>query len=348
MMLKRRILLNTVSGHKVDISEKSPNFHMILCGISGIGKSVCMQKNELQSAKSGSTVIALDINGSREQNQIFDHIKMEYSSLVNWIDVRRDGVDLRFLEPLYGCDGRGEDFVRVVESAVSALSTSQRFGSRQIAALRDAIIFAMKHGKKFPDEITSIGVGLLQQDDSTAKGVYERLWTVFNQRIFRRSNASLHAGMINIVSFTDMEDVSKRVYLDIILAYLWRVIRYQGYAMGGEIMISIDEFQNIHTGEGSVIRDMLREGRKFGLGLMLATQTLSTFPKATQAILNQAGIRIFFRQAANEIRDVAGMIDPIDRERWVSVLTSLRVGEAVAVGNFEVNGNEVNHPIIVT
>lgn len=346
-MLKKRMSLSTASGSSVDIGEKSPNKHMLFTGISGSGKSVCMQKHELQSAQNGAKVVVFDISYCRENNQIFQPIKEEYCARINWVNVKEDGLNLAFLRPMQSHDGRSEDFVNVVESAVSALGSSQRFGVRQNAALRNAIIFAIEHFAEYPSEIISIGGGLLQQKDPIAQGVYEGLWTVFNQNIFRNSTANLIEGRINIISFSDMDDVSRRVYMDILLTYLWRVFRHYGHINGQKIVISIDEFQNIGLREGSVLWDMLREGRKFGVELLLATQTLSIFPRAMKSVLNQSGTRLFFRQAADEIYEVARMIDPMDRERWISALSSLQVGEAVAVGNFEVNGNAVDHPILV-
>ena len=39
--------------------------------------------------------------------------------------------------------------------------------------------------------------------------------------------------------------------------------------------ILYDEFQNVALGKGSTLGAMLREGRKYGLGVWLATQILS-------------------------------------------------------------------------
>ena len=47
--------------------------------------------------------------------------------------------------------------------------------------------------------------------------------------------------------------------------------------------VVLDEVQNLDHRQGSPLEKMLREGRKFGVSLILATQTLSNLKKEEQA-----------------------------------------------------------------
>ena len=51
-------------GIKVKISSDSPNRSIVISGISGTGKSVRIYDLENQIVAGGSTVIALDLDGS--------------------------------------------------------------------------------------------------------------------------------------------------------------------------------------------------------------------------------------------------------------------------------------------
>ena len=52
------------SGASVMISKESPNQHLIISGISGVGKSVRIFDIERCIIEAGGTVIAFDMNGT--------------------------------------------------------------------------------------------------------------------------------------------------------------------------------------------------------------------------------------------------------------------------------------------
>ncbi|WP_196768024.1 type IV secretion system DNA-binding domain-containing protein, partial [Streptobacillus moniliformis] len=66
------------------------------------------------------------------------------------------------------------------------------------------------------------------------------------------------------------------------------------------IPVVLDEIQNLDHRSGSPIDKMLREGRKFGLSLMLATQTISNLEQEARDRLFQASQKLFFRPADTE------------------------------------------------
>lgn len=328
-------------------SEYAVNGHCSVTGVTGSGKTVHLNRMELEAAKRRATVIIIDVNQSHADSMIFPSFKTKYGLFSNRIDAKLDGLNLEFLKPLRGNDGRMEDMINLINSATYALGSSSKMGIRQMGALREAVIFALKNRSAFPDEMDAVKYGLLQQDDPVAKGVYEKLWTVINSKILRSGVKHLKKGAINIISFYGMDKGTQAAFVEILLSTLWRTVQYQGEILGGDILLVIDEYQNLPLKEGAVLRDILREGRKFGLNLFLATQSLRVFPRDIRGLINQAGTRLYFKPPVDEIRSIAREIDSKDTERWTRVLSSLRVGEAVAIGSFVVGGREIDHPIIV-
>ena len=82
-----RYVGNLQNGIKVRISSDSPNRSIVISGISGTGKSVRICDLENQIVAGGSTVIALDLDGSHPV----------LSGEENTISAREDGIALKFL-----------------------------------------------------------------------------------------------------------------------------------------------------------------------------------------------------------------------------------------------------------
>ena len=333
-------------GRNCWTSPYTMNKGISITGNPGSGKTSRMNRIELMEANNEKTVIVLDTNCTHADEMIYAPIKKGYLERTNRINVKTDGLNIEFLKPIQGKSGQNEDFVDVINAAVWALGGTQRMGNCQIGALREALIFAMEHREEFADEMTAIKEGLLRQENATANGVYQRLWTVINSKVFRTNEKYIQPGMINLISFVGIDKITQSILVEILLSALWRTAKYQGDFYGGERVLSVDEFQNLPLREGSMLRDILREGRKFGISLLLATQTLKVFPKETVALLDQMGTKLYFRPAMSEVRSIAKEIAPDDIERWVIILSQLRCGEAVDVGSFMVGVAEVNHPIL--
>ncbi len=325
-------------------SSYAANGHIGEIGISGSGKSSRGQRIELEASKNGATVIVIENNDSHAGTMIYPPIREEYLSRVNRIDAQMDGLNIMFLKSMQKRDKNMEDFLNLVNSATYALSAGQKMGIRQIGRLREAVIFAAKNRQVFHNEMVAIKEGLCQQNDAVSQEVYYKLWTVLNSGIFRPSKKGIKAGAINIISFSGMDKLTQATLTEITLSYLWRVFQYRENQ--NNIILSIDEFQNIPFSEGSVLRDMLREGRKFGINLLLITQTLDSFSKDTLAVLNQIATWLYFQCSLNEARRIARMIAPMEAERWREILLSLQIGEAVTIGNLCIGTREIKHPII--
>lgn len=303
-----------------------------------------MNMMELNAVKEGKTVVVFDINRGHSAENIFPPLCREYESYVNRIDAKDDGINIKFLKPIQGKDGRTEDYVNVVGSTADALGLPQKMGSRQIGVLREAALFAIRHSSEFPDEMAAIKAGIKQMNGAASDAVYQKMWTLIHSNIFRESDKKIMKGRINIISFWGIDKTTQATLVEVMLSYMWRNLLISGNA--DEMVLVADEYQNLMLGDGAALRSVLREGRKFGIALLLATQTMSAFNKATRSVINQAATRLYFRPEANEIRSVAKEIDPENIQRWMRVLQTLKRGEAVAVGEFNISGREVCHPVL--
>lgn len=331
------------------IDRDSPNSSAIITGLSGTGKTVRLQQMELTSQKEGTTVIVFDLNKTHSENQIFRSIRADYMSRAQHINVVDDGLGTGLLTAMRTENGEEERFVNLVNSAVQALSSLQRMGPRQIGVLRDAVIYAIGHRSQFDSDAAALKCAFkVKDDDKTAEVVYQRLWTVLNCGALKKPVKTISDGKINIVDFSDVDSLARSSLAEISLSNLWRRICFGGAdSVHQNLILAVDEFQNLSLTKNSVLLTMLREGRKFGLRLMLATQTADSFSQETLSVLNQTATHLYFRPARNEARKIAKMIAPERAQELEKRLAKLKVGEAIAVGDLNVDSRKIKRPILL-
>lgn len=335
-----------VNGQQCYISQFAPNASICMTGISGSGKTVRMQKIELDCVQNGATIIVFDLNQTHTESQIFASIYEEYNLHINRIEAIKDGINLSFLTAIQGSQGEQESFVSLVNSAVNALTAGQNMGLQQIGVLRNAVMNAVKNRSHFQTDVEAIAYFLLQDDDARANAVYQRLWTVLNSGVLRSSEKAIQYGKVNILDFSGLDALTKSTLVEIVLSEMWRNTIMQGTkSQGTGLVLALDEFQLLSWKKSAVMRDILREGRRFGIKVVMATQTLEIFPKDVVSMLSQMANRLVFRPPTSETCRLAKMIDPKKSEMWSDQLNSLRVGESIGLGDFVVGGQEVGHPI---
>ena len=100
--------------------------------------------------------------------------------------------------------------------------------------------------------------------------------------------------------------------------------------------VVLDEVQNLDHRLDSPLGKMLTEGRKYGLSLILATQTLSNLKKDEQDRLFQAAHKLFFAPAETEIDSYAKLLEQAvpasNKKAWLQELAKLKKGECISVG----------------
>lgn len=320
-------------GTEVRISPDSPNKSIVISGISGTGKSVRICDLENQIVADGSTVIALDLDGSHPVSNGEENV----------ISACEDGIALKFLNVEMLTKPANEAPMYISEIADLLLSATKA-GDRQKGTLRQAIKWALKNRKKFDSDFEAIEMGLEEIGTEKALGVRDKIWPLLKCDIFRESKKEIQKGKINIISFEGIDSDLKVVLSEVFLKNLWKEAQIM---KTNKITIVIDEFQHLLLSKKSMIVQLLTEGRKYGLDVILATQSLARFSKDTLVAINQAAVRLYFRPALNETKTLALQIDGLNVERTILMLKQLKIGESVAIGNLEFAGRHMDRPIVI-
>jgi len=158
-----------------------------------------------------------------------------------------------------------------------------------------------------------------------AKGESDSWKAIFNR----------HEGKVHILQ---LATVSRDVQQLITEFTLWDL--YDFASSNGNknlpLPIVLDEVQNLDHRKDSPLEKLLREGRKFGISLILATQTLSNFEAQERDRLFQAAHKLFFAPADTEIKRFADILrdnfPTASKDEWTQRLSRLQKGECLSVG----------------
>lgn len=333
-------------GKKIQISKDSLNFHMLVTGQSGSGKTYALQMLEKSLAVQGGYILVLDFA------QTHSEIGHE---CVRYIDAKKSGIPLTFLSPVKKPDGTFQDAKDVVEDIIDMFSAVKRLGVRQKALFRKILAGAIDSFPRGMNECSFLWKALQEfiiineGKDLAAEG--ERIMDLYGDFLetvnFRPTQRIIEAGKITVLDLSGFPHSIQTVLAETIMAILWRIFRIKGRYASSSLYVVCDECQLLNLRDGSIMSQILREGRKFNFSLLLSTQTLTTFSKQEQAILQQTGTNLYFKPSPHEIRQIAKWIDLDNQKQVEKMLRTLSVGKCIATGKFQVGGVTVERPLTI-
>ena len=329
-------------------TEISLNKHVVSIGKSGGGKSVQNQRIMTEIIRNGGTVLAFDYHQTLADEEIFVEHKDFFKKHVTDVDVYESGIQCPLFTPVTFADGSHEKTIDTVGSVVEIISRQYDLKCRQQATLRSACETVEAANLYYKQGISAIA-GLLKADGSdVAKGVSEKIYSLTAHNIFRDGKLFLKNNAINVVRLSKLDLKTQVVVTEIVLWYLWRLAATMLFRDTG-LFIYLDESQNLSSGPRSILAQILSEGRKFNLNLLLATQLLSlNSSQEAKRLLMQCGLIQFFQPSVKEIKATADIIDHFYAEKWCSVLSVLEKGEFVAMGQLIINGKLTDRALKVS
>ena len=324
-----------------------PNRHLLIFGASGTGKTYTIQAIMCELAKYKQNSLIVDYTNGFTTNQLETVVK-EVLKPQQHI-VRREPLPINpFRQQCDVIEGfeLPEDSATTAQRVSGVFAEIYQLGDQQKAALYTAIRDGVDElGDKFNlaaliQRLEMISSGGGPTASSAASAVTKiqpfvdtkpfaaedpQSW----ERLFSDDNSRCH--IIQLAGF--MKEFA-RLITEFALIDLYRYYRAQGDKNKPKVVI-LDEIQNLDHRLGSPLGQFLTEGRKFGISLVLATQTLSNLGKDERDRLFQASHKLFFKPADTEIRSYAGILADATGEKsdeWVSRLASLKRGECYSLG----------------
>jgi len=316
-----------------------PNRHLLVFGGSGAGKTYAIQALLLEMAKVGQSSLVIDYTDGFLSRQLEPELR---ETVAPKSFVLATGKKLP-LDPFRPQNDELEDAViqeqpfdvaKRVASIFTAVYTT--LGEQQRATLVDKIEQGVAAGG------LSLQVLYEQLRDEGEDLLANKLMPLARTEPFTSGDedawSSLFEGMgshINILQLARIPTEVQRLIIEFVLWDLWDYLRRTGNKNRPRPVV-LDEVQNLDHRSGSPLEKYLREGRKFGASMILATQTMSNFRADERDRLFQAAHMLFFAPAPTELRSFASILKNrapgSSLEDWSRQLSALQKGECLSVG----------------
>lgn len=290
-----------------------------------------MRKLGANIVEEGGYVCAINYAGSYDLHLSDENIKV--------IDVSKEGISIPILIPLKKIDGKRETKANVTEAALEIFNSVSPISSNQKMELRNAIALSVENNQVGANELALIKHFLEVSGSEDARKVLDRYWYLFEEIQIRAEKTAIFEPQK--ITVFDLSGISRKAQLlvtELLLAIFWRYFQLYGQYLENPVFLMCDEFKNLRIKKGSTIEQILSEGRKFHLSLILATQTLQIFEVADRSIITQAGTRLVFEPDAWDKREIVRMVPDKEKRRVSNILDKLTTGNCLAMGEFESGG----------
>lgn len=318
------------------------NRHMLLFGASGSGKTYGIQCLLAEMAKEGMRSLIIDYTDGflpqqvetrfREVTKPQDHFVITDKLPLN--PFRRQQQIIDPSRPAI------EENSYQVASRITSIFTSvfETMGDQQSSSLVRVLEAGIEEDPKF--SLNGV-LARLREDSQYGESLANKLEPFIRSQPFREGADSAWEQMLTSpdrwVHVLQLKGLAREIQKLVTEFALWDLYDYACNTGGKNrpIPVVLDEIQNLDHRSDSPIDKMLREGRKFGLSLMLATQTTSQFDQEQRDRLFQAGHKLFFKPASTEINrfaDLLSVATGISKAEWGERLAKLQKGQCWSLG----------------
>lgn len=157
--------------------------------------------------------------------------------------------------------------------------------------------------------------------------------------------------LVHILQLTGLSSDIQKLVTEFVLWDLYDYAKKTGNK-SRPIPVVLDEIQNLDHSKDSPIDKMIREGRKFGLSMILATQNIERFDNEERSRLFMAGHKLFFKPADTEIEKFAKLLSikdtTVTKNEWSERLSKLEKGQCWSVGSVLMpNGKLLDKAVLI-
>lgn len=350
--IPNRILLGkTVKGDR-DVywefgHQDLSNRHMLIFGTSGMGKTYAIQCLLAELGRGGQNSLIIDYTNGFVPDQLEKEINVMLNPKQHFIvnnplpinPFRKQSVDLggvfapekvsttakRIAAIFQTVYGLGEQQFAVLYSAVSQ-GISNLGEDMSLSHLLEILESYLEDGTKNKNAVQTSLNKIRPFVDDNPFGNDETLdW----KSLFDDAKQRCH-----IFQLAGLDFHSWRLVAEFVLWDFYGFLQTYGRKNIPKVVV-LDEVQNLDHKDGSPLSKYLREGRKFGVSLIMATQIMSSLSKDERDRIFNAGHKLFFKPAETEIKTYAEIAAVSTKEKadvWMDRLSALKKGECYSLG----------------
>ena len=324
------------------------NRHILLFGASGMGKTYTIQCLLSELGQNGQNSLIVDYTNGFFDNQL----EQDFKTLLKPMQhiVRKHPLEINpFRQQV---ETIGDEFIAEGEANTAqrisgVFSEVYNLGDQQKSVLYQAI----KNGISYSSDTTMTLVDLIPcleeiseergTTGTAARSLISKIRPFIDQNPFGQENVESWERLFtdsqhrcHVLQLAGFLRDSSRLITEFSLIDLYWYYRGSGTEASPRVLV-LDEIQNLDHREETPLAQLLREGRKFGFSLILATQTMSNLEKDPRDRLFNAAHKLFFRPTDTELRtyaDIAAMTTGEKVDTWKTRLASLKKGECYSLG----------------
>ena len=308
-----------------------PNAHLLILGKSGMGKTYFQCQQIKEGMKMALKTLIVDFSGSftRKELEKFGFKGMEQAE---YIDVANSTIHIPFLE--------GEkkwDIERIAKALAEVFNVK---GYLQKSLIKQLVEYLWDSERiQMVDMFNYLEMmhsEAMDMDSEKARRIeeimdkFQCLKDCCSLVLERYTPKSVSDKIVTILQLSEIPIEPRMKFAELILEIVWDLVQREGVYQ----RIVLDEIQHLDCGRSKALSAMMREGRKYDLGLMISTQFIDTKDKAKTETLLQAANILFFKPTLGATRPTARLIDTEHVEEWREILEHLKVGECVLKGTY--------------
>lgn len=348
-----RIFLGMRGDRKIywEYGHKSlSNRHFLIFGNSGMGKTYAIQALLCEMGRQNLNSLIVDYTNGFLSKQLDETTRAVLNPFQNYVKKNKLPVNPFQKSELELDDDitMPEEDLDVAKRVAAIFDSVYKLGDQQLSILIDAItegLGTMQTNFEMKD-LLEVLKGFLEDDEHPNQSVTtirSKLKPFIDEELFvsQQSSISWDALFKNtehrcqVFQMAGANPITFRLLTTFALWDLYAYARNNGVESQPKVVV-LDEVQNLPQDLETPLGKILTEGRKFGLCLIAATQTLSNLKKDEQARLFQAAHKLFFRPADPELKQYAELVTQAAGkgrvEQWKQQLVSLGKGECLSIG----------------
>ncbi|HCA20137.1 MAG TPA: hypothetical protein DEO40_05620 [Treponema sp.] len=337
------MIIGTKKDKKI-MAKKAINPHILVTGMSGMGKTWFCQSTLVQRAEEGERVLVFNYHQVCARDQMHPEVRKRYDSLVNIIKVR-EGIPLPLFTPFVSPTGKVEAESATMHRICNILQVAGKLTEPQARDLFAAVKDAFSKNLYAKCGIVSVAKKLELIGTGPSIRTLGNLRAVFDNNVFVDGDMLESEKPIIELDFEGIEYDEQKAVVRLVCDFYLRLAMTMQFSEN-PLTLFIDECQNLDYGRDSTMFTIVNEGRKLGLTLLLATPSILSSKKDDMRVLNQFGTRIVFKPLPNELTKTA---DILDRRRKIFLtfeLSDLERGKFIC-GTTVQGANDEDNPFDV-
>ena len=314
--------------------SEEPNPHVIIVGMSGNGKSTLIKSLVSGMHRVGMPVLVFDAH-NEHSGIIGSFGGKAFDAFYHWFNIFELG---------------GDNLEERISEMTNMFSQVYRLGIVQSRLLHSCIRYTYRNkgidskntnGNAYPnmkDLLNELMIFINNSKSSSERNALKHMYSRLRPLAeFASSSGISFENILNGVNSFSLSGLVNRdaqaIYIHELLKRVYRAMHKRERERGIGLYIIIDEAQFVlegYGGESSLIRKIFEEGRKYGIGVIIATHMATNLPK--QVIANAATFITMYSREPTEINYVANILSGSNPEKSgaiKSMIDSLDINEFI-------------------